>query len=890
MPDFTQYVREQLPALHVPAAREAEIVAELAQQLEQVYEDAIAGGATEAEALARAHACLGDWKRLGNAVDVEEPRARGVGLGGDIRYALRFLWRNPAFTAVAVATLAFGIGGNTAVFTMADALLLRVLPYRAPEQLVAIETRKTQQPEIEPWSSALDFFDFRERARSYTTVAGMGPVWSVALTGRGPAEQLDALYVSASLFPMLGVTPAAGRVFAPEEDVRSQASNVVMLSYRFWQRRFGGSREIVGQTLVLDGSCSCTVIGVLPADFRWAGEPMTGRADTIDLYFPLASNMLTGSMRSLRFLKLVGRLKPDVTAQQANDEARAIGATLAEQFPGTNRGFDWGARPLADLATGKVRTTMMLLVAAVAFVLLMACANVANLLLARAAARQKEIAVRVALGASRGRLLRQLLIEGFVLSTLGGCVGVPLAVGVLRFLSATGPESMLRGMNLSLDARSLFVTAGAAMACALLAGLPPALRMTIDHTANALREGGRGLVAGHRRLRAVLVAGQIAAALVLLVGAGLLLRSFGHLLQVRPGIEAHNLITMSAQLPASARTPEMRTAVWQRMRSTLESTPGVSGAAAVSRLPFSGQSLGAWVYIEGQMMAGEPGRDVQYRVCTPNYFSVMGVPLVAGRAFDARDDSNPATVAMVNQTMARQLWPGHDAVGKRFKMGTSPQAAAAAWITVIGVVGDVRHFGLEAEPRPEMYRTYAVNPLGWVVMVVRARSDAARLTTELAGRIRALDPNMPAYNTGLVETLVERSTAQRRFVMLLLAAFALSALLVAGVGVYGMVAQAVAQRTAEIGLRMALGATQGSVLGLVFRNGARLMGAGIGAGLAAAIGLAWLMRGMLYAMGPFDAVVFGAAAAVLAGFGLAACWVPARRATRVDPMVALREN
>jgi putative ABC transport system permease protein len=885
--DFAAYVRAQLPALHVSAEREAEIVAELAQQLEQAYEDGLAGGASETEALTRAQRCLGDWERLAVGIDAEQPRrVRLSGFGGDTRYALRFLWRNPLFAAVAIATLAFGIGGNTAVFTLVDTLLLRVLPYRAAQELVSIETRKAQQPEMEPWSSAPDFFDFRDRTQSYAAVAAVSPVWSVVLTARGPAEQLDALYVSSSLFPMLGVMPAAGRLFAPEEDERAKMVPVVVLSYRFWQRRFGGSPDIVGQTLVLD-NCSCRVIGVLPASFHWAGEPMTGRADTIDVYFPAASNQLAGSVRSLRYLKLVGRLKGGVTAAQAHQEARALGAALASQFPATNQGYEWSVRALADLVTGKVRTTMLLLCGAVAFVLLMACANVANLLLARAAARQKEIAVRVALGASRARLLRQLLIEGLMLATLGGCAGIPLAMGALRLLSATGPEALLRGVNLTLDERALVATAAAVLACALLAGLPPALRMTIDHTADALRESGPGIVAGHRRLCALLVAGQIAAALVLLIGAGLLMRSFARLLEVRPGIDPHNLVAFATQLPPAARTPEQRAAVWRRMRDALETTPGVTAAGAVSRLPFQALNLGTWVFVEGRSVPGEPPKEAEYRVCTPNYFSLMGIPLISGRLFDAHDDANPPAVAIVNQTMARQFWAGADPVGRRFKIGSNPPEAS--WIMVVGVVGDVRHFGLEAEPRPEMYRTYSVNPLGAPNVVVRTRGNAAALVEELTAKVRVLDPNLPTYRAGLMETLVERSTAQRRFVMLLLAGFAFSALLVAGVGVYGMVAQGVAQRTAEIGLRMALGASQRSVLALVFAQGARLLCGGVAVGLAAGIALAWAMRGMLFAMGPFDPVAFGAAAGVLAAFALAACYVPARRATRVDPMTAIRQ-
>jgi len=886
MPDWPSYVRAHLPALHVKPEREAEIIAELSQQLDQAYDEAIAGGAAPIEAAARAQAQLGDWDRLARGIEgVEPPAPRLAGISGDVRYALRFLRRNPVFTAAATVTLAFGIGGNTAVFSIADALLLHSLPYRAPEELVAVETRKAQQPEIEPWTSALDFFDFRERAGSYSALAAVSPLWRVVLTGRGPAEQLNALYVSAEFFPMLGVHAALGRTFAAEEDQRARAAGVVALSHAFWQRRFGGNRDAIGQSLVLDGG-TYVVIGVLPSDFRWAGEPMAGRADTVDVWFPLASNPLAGSVRSVRFLKVAGRLKRQVTPAQAGREGRQAGAALADQFPATNRGFEWNVRPLDALVGGPVRATMAVLAGAVAFVLLMACANVANLLLARAAARQKEIAVRAALGASRGRLVRQLVVEGLVLAALGGCMGIPLAAASLEFFRAAGPDSLVQGRSVGLDLRALCFTGGAVLLCALLAGLPPALRLTRGQLGNDLREGGRGLVAGHYRFRAVLVAGQVAAALVLLAGAGLLIRSFRNLLDVRPGIDANNVVTISTQLPSGARTPEQRKAFWERIRATLESTPGVLGAAAVSRLPFAGANLGTWVFVEGRSVPGEPGIEAEYRVCTPNYFAVMGIPLLAGRLFDAHDDAVPDAVAIVNQAMARQFWPGLDPVGRRFKLGSNPETAP--WRTVIGVVGNVRHFGLEAEPRPELYRTYAVNPLGAPVVVVRTRTGAAQLVSELSARVRAVDPDIPAYNEGTMDRLVEHSTAERRFVMLLLTVFAAAALLVAGVGIYGMVAHAVAQRAGEIGLRMALGATPDAVSRMVFLQGVRLMGAGLVAGAAAALGLAWLMRGVLFATSPFDPAAFLAAAGTLAAFALAASYLPARRASRVDPMAALR--
>ncbi|HTS61255.1 MAG TPA: ABC transporter permease [Candidatus Acidoferrales bacterium] len=884
--DWTAYVRAHLPPLHVRPEREAEIVAELAQQLEQAYDEALTGGASEVEACARASAAVGNWDGLSRGIEAQPRHASGLlGAAGDVRYALRFLRRNPAFTALAAATLAFGIGGNTAVFTLADSLLLHALPYRAPRELIAIETRKTSQPEIEPWTSAPDFFDFHDRAVSYSELAAVSPVWSVVLTGRGPAEQLDALFVSAAFFPMLGVEAALGRTFAPGEDPRTGGSNVVVLSHRYWQRRFSGRRDTPGRTLVLD-SRPYTVIGVLPESFRWAGEPMAGRNGSIDVWFPLAANQLAGSARSVRYLKVAGRLRPGVSEAQANEEARRIGARLAVEYPASNRGFDWDARFLETLVTGRVRTSVLLLAGAVGFVLLMTCANAANLMLARAASRRQEIAVRVALGASRVRLVRQLLMEGLAIAGVGAAAGVPLALAALRFFALAGPASLIEGRALTLNGRALAVTAAAALLCAVLAGLPPAIRLTGPDTSNALRESGRGLVAGHRRLRGALVAGQIAAALVLLVGAGLLVRSFRNLLDVPSGIVARGAIALQTQLPAAARTPDQRREFWDRMRARIESRPGVTGVAAVSRLPFGGEHLGWWVFAEGRSESGEPGMEAEYRVCTENYFAVMGIPLIAGRRFDARDDANPASVAIVNQTLARRLWPGLDPIGKRIRLGANSENGP--WITVIGVVGDVHHFGLEAPPRSELYRTYTVNPLSAPAVVVRTAIDPSSLIADASGALRGLDPDLAVYGETLMDRLVERSTGQRRFVMLLLGGFALAALLVAGVGIYGIVSQTVAQRMGEIGLRVALGATPAAVTRMVFLEGLRLMGAGIVAGTALASGLTRLMRGMLFGAGPFDAAAWLAAAATLILFGFAACYVPARRATRVDPIRAIQ--
>ena len=895
MPDFREYVRGHLPPLSVSPERENEIVAELALQIEQAYSEALAAGASEPEALRRSTAPFSDWPALAHNINAAErqppplePARGGLLAGGlrDLRRAARFLLRNPAFAAIGIFTLAFGIGGNTAVFTMVDAVALRGLPYPHADQLMAIETHKVQQPEIEPWTSALDFFDLRDGARSFSSLAAISPVWSVVLTGRGEAEQLNALYVSADFFPMLGVKPALGRTFLPAEDNRAQPSGVVMLSHAFWQRRMGGASDVLGQSIALDGG-SATVVGVLPADFRYAGEPLAGTAEDIDVWMPLASNQLAGSVRNVRFLKVIGRLRPGVSREQARQEIRSLGSALAERYPDTDRGFAGDIQPLRDQVTGRFRVAMLLLLGTVGFVLLMVCASVANLLLARASARGREMAVRAALGASRFRLLRQLLTEGLLLASIGGALGLVVAQLGLRFLIASGPENLVRAHEIRLDARALLFTTAAVFLCALVAGLPPAWRMARSSIETALREGGRSLTGGHHRLRSALVAAQVAVALTLMIGAGLLVRSLQRVLDVDPGFQARNLLTISTQVPLNSQTPEQRAAVYKLIRERLLAVPGVQQVGAVSRLPLAGRNLGTQVYAEGKFTPGEPGLDVEYRVATDSYFPTMGIPLHAGRWFDEHDDANPRSVILINETLARKLWPGESAVGKRIKLGTGP---ATPWITVVGVVGDLRHSGIDQQPLPELYRPYAVNPLFNPILVVRTGGDPAPLARALGAAVRSVDPTVPVYNVYLMQTLLDRSAQQRRFVMWLLTGFAMTALLLAGVGVYGTVAHAVVQRTQEIGLRVALGASPAAALLLVFRQGMGLTVAGIAAGWLAAAGLTHFMRKMLFEVGPLDPAAFALAAVTLAGCAALACYFPARRATRVDPLVALRHD
>jgi putative ABC transport system permease protein len=581
-------------------------------------------------------------------------------------------------------------------------------------------------------------------------------------------------------------------------------------------------------------------------------------------------------------------LKPGFSAQQASDEIRRIGSMLAREFPESDQGFAFDALPLTEQIIGRSRTTFFLLLGAVGFVLLMACANVAHLLLARAAARQRDIAVRMALGASGFRLLRELFVEGAVLASIGAAVGIGLAVVGLRFLIATGPAALVRTHDIGLDLRALLFTAAVAIASAIASGLPPAWRVSRSDVGSALRQGGRSVTAGHHRLRAGLVVLQVAVALVLLVGAGLLIHSFLHVLDVNAGFDAHNMVTISTQVPSSARKPEQRVAIYQQMREQLLSVAGVLNVDAVSRLPLLGSDLGSWLFVEGKTPRGEQGPDIEYRVATPGYFSTMRIPLLRGRFFDEHDDATPAAVALIDETAARKFWPGEDPVGKRIKLGANPDRLP--WITIAGVVGSVRHSGIDAEPRPHVYRPYALNPLSAPILVIRTASDPGPLINTLTAKIRSVNPAIPAYNVFRMEQLVERSTAQRRFVMLLLTGFAAAAVLLALVGIYGTVSQSVVQRTQEIGVRMALGASPATARSMILREGFRLTAVGIAAGSVAALGLTRLMRSMLFEVRPLDPGVFLAAALTLGAFALLACYGPARRATRVDPVIALRQD
>ena len=897
MKNWKQLVRERLPELRVPAARESEIVAELAQQLEQTYTHALAAGASPAEAESKALAQFPNWRALAREIQSAEPRAELAperpssffsGTLHDLRHAARVLRKNPAFALLAIATLAFGIGANSAIFTVVDTLALRPLPYQDPSRLVAIGSVESRKPADAQWVSLLDFIDIRDHASSFSSIAAISPLWNDVVTTNSAALRLQSLYVSASLFPMLGVSPAAGRFFGPGEDKLGAAAHVVVLSYPFWQSQFGADRSLVGRSIDVNG-VPYTVIGIAPRDFHYLGEPVAGTPGDVDLWMPLAANPLTVTPRYVRFLKVVAKTKPGVTVDQSRAEIRTFGEALGKQYPDIDGGLLYSASPLADQISGRVRPAMLLLLGAVGLVLLMACANVANLLLTSAIARGKEIAVRAALGASRFRLLRQFLTESSLLTAIGAVTGVALALAIIRALTAAAPPVLLEGRAISLDARATIFTVAVAIVSALLAGLPPALRIVRGDIAKGLGEGARGYTGGHHRFRAGLAISQISLALALLVGAGLLIRSFVRLLNVNPGFDPDHAVTVSTLLPPSITTPAQALPMDRALIDRIAQIPGVRAAGAVSRLPLLGSNLGSWLWAEGKTYPTGAQPSVEYRVASPGYFAAMQIPLIAGRIFDDHDiAAAPATVALINHAAAQSFWPGENPVGRRIKLGANPEKQN--WITVIGVIGDVRHFGLDREAAPEIYRPLGFSSLGNPVLVARVDADPAAILPQMAAAIRAVNPAMPAYNAFAMSAVVARSNAQRRFIMQLLSGFAFAALLLATIGIYGTISQSVAQRTRELGVRIALGASRQDVLRLVLSQAVRLATLGVLIGGTLAAFLTRLMRSSLFEVAPLDPLVFAASAFGLALVATLACLAPALRATRVDPLVALRHQ
>ena len=793
----------------------------------------------------------------------------------DLRYAVRMLVKKPGFTAVAAITLALGIGANTAIFSVVNAVLLRALPFKQPEQLVRI-WESNPAANLPSFSASFpNFTDWQTQNEVFEEMAAFREDGFNLTIGTEP-ERLTGARVTAGFFQTLGVEPAEGRMFLPAED-QAGADRVAIVSHRMWQQRLGGDPQLIGRQLMVDGQ-SFTVVAVMPRGFTFP-------QDNTDLWIPFAPDAQRGE-RAAHFLRVIARLKPGVTVERAQTDMNVIAERLEQAYPKTNTGWRLTMLPLHEAISGQIRTTLLVLLAAVGLILLIACANVANLLLARASARGREIAIRAALGARRGRIIRQLLTESLLLALLGGGIGLLLAVWGVDLLVSFGPDSIPRLKEVGIDGRVLGYTLTLSLLTGSIFGLAPALQTSRADLSRALKEGGLASTgsAGRHRMGRLLVVTEIALAMMLLVGAGLLVQSFIRLQQVEPGFDAAHSLTMEINL-AQSKYPkrEQRAAFLQQALDRIRSLPGVEFAGATHRLPLRGNS-GAGFLIEGRPEP-QPGQElsINYRSVSPDYFQALGTPLVQGRTFTEQEAWTTAGAVVINQAAARRHFPGESPLGKRVKI-----SRGGDWLTVVGVAGDVRESGLQAEVEPGIYLPYVHSPAPSMTLVIRAGADPVSVAGGVRDQIRAVDADQAVSGIATLEQLVTTAIAQPRFNASLLLLFAAIAMLLAAVGIYGVMAYAVGQRTREIGLRLALGAQTSDVLRMILGQGVRLAVIGVVIGLIAAFMLTRLMESLLFGVGATDPLTFAVIALLLTGVALLACYIPARRATKIDPMVALR--
>jgi putative ABC transport system permease protein len=801
----------------------------------------------------------------------------------DIRYAIRSLWKSPRFSAIAVLVLALGIGANSAIFSVVYHVLLKPLPYPDPDRLVFVQETSLRRGGMGPVAPAT-FVDWRDQQHVFESIAA-AEMWSATLTGTERPEELAGLRVSPSLLSVLRASPMLGRGFAPDDE-QTEGGRVVLLGYSLWQRRFGGDAGVIGRSITLSGA-GYRVIGVMPPGFRF--PPFW--AEKAEMWIPLVFSPQRLNDRGGNSLRVFARLKDGVAIEQASAEMSAIAHRIELAFPQTNS--ERGARvmPLRERVVGDVRQSLLVLLGAVSFLLLIACANVANLLLGRATGRRKEIALRLALGAGRWRLVRQLLAESLLLSGAGGALGLVLAgwsLTALRWsVSEASRFTLPRYQEIDLSAVVLLFTFLVCSATGILFGLVPALQVSRPDLHSTLKEGGRSGAEGSRsRMRSVLVAGEIAVSLMLLAGAGLMLRSFTKLSEVDAGFDPHNVLTMRLVLTGSPHAAvERRNPFYRQALERVAAVPGVESVSGINHLPLAGD---LWIFgftVEGQPPL-KPGdrQSATFRVVFPQYFATMRIPLLRGRDFTAHDDASAPRVVIVNQTMARRYWPQTDALGKRIRMG-------GAWYTVTGISKDAGQSNWGETAGNEFYFSQLQNPEDiqrYLTLVVRTAGDPLTMAPAIQNAIASLDRDLPLADVLTMAQVVDRAVWQPRFATSLLAGFAGLALLLAAVGIYGVMSFDVSRRTQEIGVRMALGARPVDVLASVMGAGARLVAIGAAAGLAGAFALTRYLEKLLFQVSPSDPLVLSGAALLLGLIAMAAVWGPAWRATRVDPMTALR--
>jgi putative ABC transport system permease protein len=801
----------------------------------------------------------------------------------DLLYGLRIMARNPGITALAVLALALGIGANTAIFSLVNAVLLRPLPFAEPDRLMQVWGSTPSKGVPFHFVFYSDLVVWREKNRSFETLAGWNIGSSNLILGDEP-ERVDSSRVNPGFFTLFGPTFLHGRGFAANEDAPG-AAPVAVLSYNIWQRRFASDPKVVGSAINLDGVLH-TVVGVLPSQFQIPGW-------TLDIFVPLAQPEANRPGSNTATVGVYGRLRPGFTKAQAQAEMNTIGASLLKDFPGSLGGTPkvWGLR---EFLVRNIRLSLFLLLAAVGLVLLIACVNVANLLLARAAARQREVAVRTSLGASRLRLIRQMLTESSLLGLSGGVIGVLLAFWGVKALIVLVPDRYPLVKDAGIDGRVLLFTLAVSLAAGMLFGLAPAFAASkAGDLTNSLKEGGKGESAGSslNRMLSLLVVVEVALALILLVGSGLMIRGFLRLNAVDPGFRTKGVLTASINLPRTKySTAASRNAFYRELLLRLTATSGVRAAGVVSILPLTGSNTGTGLIIEGRPI---PRREeipiVWFRTADEGYFKAMDIPLLKGRLFTAQDANGPP-VAIINSTLARRFWPGEDPTGRKITNGLSRPGQPTTWMTIVGIVGDLHHMDLEREADAEIFWPYEQHAPGALSLAIRTDSDPTHFAPLLRSAVMSIDKGQPVSQIRSMEQILTRSIAPRRFAVVVLGIFASVALVLAAIGIYGVVSFSVNRRTREIGVRMALGAQPDKVLRMVLGRAVALALSGVGIGLVGAIALTRVIRSLLYGVSATDPLVLGAVAVVLTAVAAFAGFFPARRAAHVDPIEALRNE
>jgi predicted permease len=799
----------------------------------------------------------------------------------DLRFGLRMLAKTPGFTAVAVLSLALGIGANTAIFSLVDAVLIRPLNFKEPDRLAMVWEDASEDGFPRNTPAPANYVDWKSQNHTFEDIAALD-TGTFSLTGDGEPEKIDAQEVTADFFPMLGVKPLLGRFFLPEED-RPGGNKVAILSYGLWQRRFGGDVSLLGKDIVLNDQ-KTTVVGIMPAGFQFL-------ARYIGLWVPKAFTPHDLATRGAHYLVVIGRLKPGISVAAANIDIKTITEGIARDHPDQAKDLRANVFSMRDQLTGEVRPALMMMLAAVAFVLLIACANLANLQLSRAAERNKEIAVRSALGASRWRLARQLLTENLLLSVMGAALGLLLAHWSFQFLKELVPATMALSANLGINNQVFSFTLLVSGFAGVLFGLAPARQAGRIDLSEALKQGtGRGHIGPHRGLRRLLVVSEVALSVMLLIGAGLLIQTFVNLRKLDLGFHPGNVLSVRTKLPFSKYgASSKRASFYSDVLERVSKVPGAASAAYSTAAPLTWKGGANGFVVEGRPEE-QFSRDALIRQISPDYFSALGATVRWGRVFNQYDGADTMPVGIINQTMADQFWHGEDPMGRRFGLDVDP-GENVKWVTVVGIVADINEMGLQAPHKAEMYFPYQQIDQAWNAprdLLTRSDGDPMRLVPAIRSAVWSVDAAQPVSNVQTLDEIVGEEVVQQRLGMTLLAVFAGLALLLAGIGLYGVLAYAVTQRTQEIGVRMALGATPGRVLGMVMADAMSMSAIGIAAGLAASSALTRLMASLVFGVNVRDPLTFAAVPVLIGLVSLAASYIPARRATKVDPITAVR--